>query len=62
MNKPAEFINKYYAETAMYSIAGPQVVKKEVVGRNIKVYWNNGTTSLAPAWWFHKFQEMAEGE
>ena len=57
MNKPAEFLTKAHAQAASGYISGPQVVRKEVVGKNIKVYWNNGTTSLAPSWWFQKISE-----
>ena len=60
LNKPAKFLTKAHAQAASEYISGPQVVRKEViVGKRIKVYWNNGTTSLAPSWWF---QRMSEGD
>ena len=57
MNKPAEFLTKAHAQVASKYIYGPQVGNAEAVGKNIKVYWNDGTTSLAPSWWFHKMIE-----
>ena len=59
LNKPAEFTTKEHAMTASEYLVGPQIIKKEVQGKNILVYWNNGAKSLAPAWWF---QRMSEGD
>lgn len=57
LNQPAHFTIKEHASDAAATISGPQVQKVEVIGPNIKVTWDTGHTSLAPAWWFIKQEE-----
>lgn len=59
LNQPAQFVTKATAKAAASLINGPQIKKKEIVGGNIKITWDNNTTSLAPIWWF---QRMSESE